>query len=373
MKKIIIISRCSWTLSNFRSGLMRKLVGDGYDVQAGGAAVGNGCEKRIESIGVKFNDLPVNENAISPQSDLSLFWYLYRWYRAEKPAVVHHFTIKPVVYGSIAAKFAGVPKIINTISGLGYSFNADTSLPLRTTVEFLYRIALKCSDFVFFQNYDDLELFRSRRLVSPAKSERLPGSGVDCEHFKPVLGSKRKEMDHVEYLMVARMLKDKGLFEFVSAARAVKAVAPNTRFKLLGKIDARNPLVVSRNTIDSWQKEGVVKYLGEVSDVRPFIGEADVIVLPSYYREGLPRALLEASAMSKPIITTDSVGCRDAVENAVNGLLVPVKDAESLAEAMLKLYRNPDLRDRMGKAGRIRAEREFDEKSVINKIIRKYG
>ena len=349
---------------------MRALKTQGATV-LGAGAVGDGFESKVEALGIPFISLPIDIKSIRLERDVALFWTLYRWYRKEKPDVVHHFTIKPVIYGSIAARLARVPKIVNTVTGLGSAFREDAGW-LRRVVEQLYRVALACAHCTFFQNPDDLEMFLVRRLVQPQKAGLLPGSGVDCAFFSPEIRRRQPSEKSLIFLMVARLLRDKGVYEFVEAARLVKRDFPATQFQMLGGRDERNPTVVPQWELDSWQQEGLVTWLGEVADVRPVVAAADVVVLPSYYREGIPRALLEAAAMEKPLITTDAVGCREVVDEGVNGLLVPVKDATVLADAMIRMLKDPAMRVRMGKAGRKKMERDFDERIVLEKILHTY-
>ena len=371
MRKVLLVSRCAWTLYNFRAGLLSALKKNGYRVVGGGAS-GDGFEQRVEALGVPYVPLRVDRKGINPAADIRLFWQLYRWYRRERPAVVHHFTIKPVIYGSIAARVAGVPKIVNTVTGLGYVFMEEGMAWLRQLVEWGYRIALASAHYTFFQNRDDLQYFLSRRLVSKRKSGLLPGSGVDCSYFTLESLPTRRRPDSITFLMVARLLREKGVYEFVEAARMVKRKYPGSHFQLLGRRDERNPTVIPQSDLARWQAEGVATWLGEVADVRPIVSQSDVVVLPSY-REGTPRALLEAAAMGKPLITTDAVGCREVVSDGVNGFLVPVKDPLALAGAMIKLIEHPGLRELMGKEGRAKVEREFDERVVIGKILDVYN
>ena len=370
-RKLIMVSRCAWTLYNFRSGLMQALKKEGCTVIGGGAG-NDGFRKKVESLGVPFFDLPVDKRGINPSADINLLRALYLWYRKERPDIVHHFTIKPVIYGSIAAKYAGIPKIVNTITGLGYVFTQNDKDWLRQIVHILYRVALKKSDFTFFQNGDDQRYFLSNRLINSQGTFVLPGSGVDCDYFYPRSTNGTGDRHGVAFLMLSRLLKDKGLYEFVEAARIVKKTCHDSRFYLLGRRDERNPSVVPKRELNQWQSEGVVKWLGEVEDVRPVIAKADVVVLPSY-REGVSRSLLEAAAMEKPLITTDAVGCREIVEHGRTGLLVPARDAEALARAMNRMIVNPDERLRMGKEGRQKVEREFDEKIVLKKVFEIYN
>jgi len=369
-KKILLVSRCAWTLYNFRAGLMRALKQQGVIVIGGGAG-GDGFEPRIAALGVPFISLPISKKAINPLADARLFCTLYRWYRRERPHVVHHFTIKPVIYGSLAARLAGVPRVVNTVTGLGFVFTEERLAWLRRLVEWQYRLSLACAHFTFFQNGDDWKLFRARRLISSEKAGLLPGSGVDCQFFAPAAIPEPAAAQPLTFLMVARLLREKGVEEFVEAARRVKCDFPEARFQLLGGRDERNPTVVPQADLERWQAEGLVNWLGEVPDVRPLVGQADVVVLPSY-REGIPRALLEAAAMGKALITTDTVGCREVVDDGVNGLLVPVKDAEALARAMVHLLHNSAVRARMGKAGREKMQREFDERIVVEKTLKVY-
>ena len=370
-KKIILVSRCAWTLYNFRAGLMRVLKKRG-DMVIGGGAGGDGFETNIKALGVPFVSLPVDKKGTNPFGDVQLFWALYRWYRRERPDIVHHFTIKPVIYGSIAARLAKVPKIINTITGLGFVFTGNQIAWLRRLVEHEYRLSLACAHFTFFQNQDDLGLFLACNLVQSWKAGLLRGSGVNCNFFVPYSITNQSSEKPTTFLMVARLLRDKGVYEFVEAARTVKSAFPQVEFQLLGRRDERNPGVVPQMDLERWRSEGIIKWLGDVSDVRPIMADSAVLVLPSYYREGIPRSLLEGAAMGKPVITTDSVGCREVVDDEVNGLLVPVKNAGALAQAMMRMIEHPEMRNRMGKAGREKVLREFDERVVLEKILKIY-
>lgn len=374
LKKIFLVSRCAWTLYNFRAGLIHALKDTGHIVVAAGAG-GDGYESKVESLGIVYVRLPIDKRGMHPGADLKLFWNLYRWYRRERPDIVHHFTIKPVIYGSIAARIAGVPKIVNTVTGLGYVFTEEKGFLLRTVVKLIYRLALSCATFTFFQNKEDQALFLKKHMVSYKKSGLLRGSGVDIKRFSPQYGlNKSKVILHeksLTFLMIARLLRHKGVYEFVEAARLLKLNYKDVKFQLLGGRDERNPSVVSKKDLEIWKKEGVVEWLGEAEDIRPLLADADVVVLPSY-REGTPRSLLEAAAMGKPLVASDVVGCREVVEDGMNGFLVPPKDGVSLAVAMEKMIQNPRLCFQMGMAGREKIVREFDEVKVVEKIINFY-
>jgi glycosyltransferase involved in cell wall biosynthesis len=339
----------------------------------GGAEQRDGFEHKLEDLGLPFVDLPIGARPISPVQDIRFFWSLYRWYRKEKPDVVHHFTIKPVIYGTVAARLAGVPRIVNTITGLGYAFSDDAPKWLTRLVELQYKVVTPFAHQIFFQNPDDMRLFVDRKLCRKDVAVSLPGSGVDTSYYTPAAEKPEKsEPKSTTFLLSARMLRDKGVIEFVEAARTLKSRYSHARFLLLGRRDEMNPAVLSLAELEEWQKDGVVEWLGEVDDVRSVVRSADVMVLPSYYREGTPRSLLEAASMEKPIITTDSVGCREVVENGVTGLLVPPRDVDKLTEAMAYMIDNPNERVRMGVAGRMKVKREFDETIVVTRQLQAY-
>lgn len=259
----------------------------------------------------------------------------------------------------------GIP-VINNVAGLGRVF-IDPGLITRITRN-LYRISLRKSHKVFFQNEDDLSLFINSGLVDARVSERIPGSGVDTQRFAPV--SVIKKGERFSFLLVARMLWDKGVGEYVEAARHLKAKYSHVSWGLLGFLDIQNPSAISREQMQQWVDEGIVNYLGTTDTVSTFLSEADCVVLPSFYREGVPRSLLEAASMAKPIITTDSVGCREVVDNGITGFLVRPRDAQDLAEKMERMIKlTAEERGLMGIKGRDKMIREFDEKIVINRYL----
>lgn len=337
---------------------------------AGGMG-GDGFESKIEQLGVPFNPLPLDQRSMNPWNDIKLFLALYKWYRRERPEVVHHFTIKPVIYGSLAAQLAGVPRIINTITGLGFTFIEENMVWLRRLVKCQYKLALRGSHFTFFQNVDDLQYFVSHRLVHARKTRLAPGSGIDSTWFSPGAAEGKSAEKGTSFLLVARVLREKGVYEFVEAARLVKAEFHDASFVILGRRDELNPSVVPRVDLDRWQAEGIIRWLGEVLDVRSVLAKVDVVVLPSY-REGLPRSLLEAASMAKPIIAADTPGCREVVAHGVNGLLVPVKEVNALAHAMVKMIQHPEMRACMGKLGREKVRQQFEQKHVTEIILNAY-
>lgn len=362
-KKIIIASNTAWSLVNFRSGLIRGLLLNGYNVVA--VAPNDGYAYKLPMLGCRYLPLKMDNKGTHPGRDLALFYQFYKLIKSENPDFFLGYTIKPNIYGSLAASILGVPAI-NNIAGLGVVFTRSGWL--NKLVVQLYRIALLRSKKVFFQNAEDLQLFVSGGLVNAKVADRLPGSGVDLVRFslRPL-----PENSTIRFLLIARMLWDKGVGEFVSAARILKNKGITAEFCLLGFLDVKNPTAINRRQMNAWVDEGIVIYLGVSDDVRTEISQAHCVVLPSFYREGTPRTLLEAAAMGRPIITTDSVGCRDVVDDGVNGYLVKPRDVNDLADKMECVTAVPseDLAQ-MGKNGRAKVEAIFDEKFVINKYLK---
>ena len=366
-KKIVMSVNSAWNIHNFRSGLVKALIRQGYDVMV--MAPEDGYSARLAALGCRFKMLVMDNNGTSPSRDLALLIKYWRVLQSVRPLAYLGYTIKPNVYGSIAAHGLDIP-VINNIAGLGATFIRDTVLT--GLVKRLYRISLSKSRRVFFQNADDRNLFIGAGLTQPGVSEVLPGSGINLQHFAPTMPAPSQDRPF-RFLLVARMLRDKGVEEFAAAARIVRQHLPAVQFQLLGPVDTRNPNAISLDSIMEWEKGGLVQYLKEADDVRPYLSQADCIVLPSY-REGVPHSLLEAAAMARPIIATDVAGCRDVVDDRSNGLLCKVKDAADLAEKMLQMARLPvEQRVRMGAAGRIKVMSQFDEKIVIAKYLSTIG
>jgi len=356
--KIAISANKAWNIANFRAGLIRALQKAGYQVVA--LAPPDDHVSQLKSIGCRFVPVPMDNKGTNPVADAALFLRYYRILRREKPRAFLGYTIKPNIYGSLAAHMLSIP-VINNVSGLGTAFIRDTWVT--QIARLLYRVALRSSRKVFFQNEDDRQLFLDLKLVEVEKTGLLPGSGINLARFRPVENRKAKEHPF-RFLLAARLLYDKGVGEYVAAARIVRRQRPHVTFALLGFLDAENPTAIPRREISRWVQEGIVEYLGTADDVRPYFAEADCIVLPSY-REGTPRTLLEAAAMAKPIIATDVPGCREVVDHGRNGLLCKPKDAEDLARCMIEMIDTPASRRlAMGTAGRKKMENEFDENIV---------
>jgi len=364
-KKILISLNTAWNLLNFRAGLIGGLISSRYEVVA--VAPKDEYVVKLELLGCRFVHLEMDNQGTNPIRDLLLLWRFFRLLKTEKPDLCLFYTVKPNVYGSLASAICGIP-FINNVSGLGAVFIQGGWL--RRFVSALYRLAFRNSNRVFFQNRDDLGLFLENKLVNVELTDVLPGSGINLHRFTPTDDADRKSFNSAfRFLLIARMLKDKGVVEFVNAAQLLKESGVKVEFCLLGFLDVQNPAAISSEQMKEWTDQGFVKYLGVSDDVREHIASADCIVLPSY-REGTPRTLLEAAAMGKPIITTNVVGCKEVVEHGFNGLLCEVKNAQDLAEKMKEmLLLSEDQRRLMGENGRLKMEKEFDENIVIQKYL----
>jgi len=333
---------------------------DGYDVVA--AAPRDKYSKRIEAEGFRYIELPIDNKGTNPVKDLGLMVRLYQIFRTEKPDVILSYTPKPNIYVSIVAGLMSIPNIPN-VSGLGNTFIRQSFIT--RIIKVLYRLALHFPPRVFFQNDDDLRLFVELGLVGEEKVQRIPGSGINTAVFAPEPDAEVKHADIV-FLLVARMLWDKGVGEYVEAARLVRRQYPEARFQLLGFLDVINPQAISRVQMQQWVDEGVIEYLGESDDVKSVILGADCVVLPSY-REGLPRTLLEGASLARPLIATDVPGCRDIVDDGETGYLCELKNGADLADKMTSMLNlSAEERSAMGLRGREKIIREFDEKLVID-------
>lgn len=360
-RTVLLSVNASWNVLNFRMPLIRALQERGDRVVV--LAPDDGDGNRLAQQGVEFIPLRMDRQGVSPLNDLQLLARYRTILASVKPSVFLGYTAKPNIYGSLAAQSLGVPTI-NNVSGLGTAF--IRSGLLTNIVTALYRIAFRRSRTVFFQNLEDLELFVGKRIVSRRQAGLLPGSGIDLEHFRPQPLSHNPAFT---FLLVGRLLWDKGVGEYVEAARKVRSIRPQARFRILGFVDVPNRTAVSRPELDRWIAEGLIEYLPACDDVRPHIAEADCVVLPSY-REGLPRTLLEGAAMAKPLIATDVPGCRGIVSDGLNGFLCNARDAESLADAMVRMIDlDPADRQRLGAAGRQRVETDFDQAIVVGRYL----
>lgn len=364
--RVVVFGGFADSLVNFRGPLLRALVANGHEVTAYAPAASPVVQAKLAEMGVEYRDVPLSRTGLNPVSDLKTFLALISLFRELKPDVLLSYTIKPVIYGSLAARLAGVSAIYSMITGLGYAFasGGGGGKWVGQVAKFLYRSALNGNRRVFFQNPDDRDFFVGAKILARAEQAVLVnGSGVDLQHF----GCVPVPENTPSFLLIARLIKDKGIIEYVEAARLVKCRHPAVQFHLLGPLDS-NPNAISAAQISEWETEGAIIYLGEAADVRPAIAACSVYVLPSY-AEGTPRTVLEAMSMGRAVITTDAPGCRETVVDGVNGFLVPTRDAAALAQAMLDLIEHPESIVRMGKAGRSLAEEKFDVHKVNSAIL----
>ncbi|KMY85066.1 UDP-N-acetylgalactosaminyltransferase / Alpha-1,3-N-acetylgalactosamine transferase PglA putative glycosyltransferase [Candidatus Paraburkholderia calva] len=358
--RIALVCNTAWAIYTYRRGVLRMLTARGAELMI--IAPRDRTFEPLTEMGCRCVELPVASKGTDLHEDLKTLMALYREYRATRPHIVFHYTIKPNIYGSIAAKLAGVPSIAVT-TGLGYTFIQKSRAA--QVAKLLYRFAFRFPREVWFLNKDDHHAFVHENLLAHKdRARRLHGEGVDLDEFAWAPLATREDF---VFILIGRLLWDKGVAEYIEAARSLRLRFPHAHFQLLGPVGVDNPSAISRTDVQKWEREGIVKYLGETHDVRPLIAAADCVVLPSY-REGVPRTLVEASAMGRPIVTTDVPGCREVVEHGVTGLLCEVKSATSLAsqlERMLTL--SAAERVAMAKHGREKVAREFDEKQVVER------
>ena len=372
--KIIVLGNQAKAMSNFWSVLIRHMRKAGHEVVCCAPPGDADAEAVLAAQGARMRHYALDRKGLNPMSDLRTTRELFRLFKEEKPDLLFASTIKPVIYGCMAARAAGVPHIYATITGLGYAFEADTFLKkcVNRLGRLLYRAALSGAEGVFFQNQDDISVFRQSGILGRnARVLTARGTGVDTKRFAPsplpdYTADGRLNGAPV-FLLVARLLEAKGLPEYAEAARLLKARYPDARFQVLGPPE-KGLGSVSMEQMDAWQKQGCIEYLGETRDVRPYVAAAHVLVLPSW-REGTPTSIMEGMSMGRPAVVTDAPGCREVVRNGVNGYLVPLRDPQALAGAMEALITNPEDIARMGQAGRELALSEFDAEKVAARIL----
>ena len=352
--KFLLISPKNRTVWNFRGDLIKSIIDRGYEVTVTGPDTVD--IDKIEALGAKFVEIPMNKNGTNILKDVKYFKNLRRLIKSEKPDVTLGYTVKPVVYGTLAASSAGVKNTNCLITGGGYTFTS-TSLKAKVLgvfVKTLYKTALRKAKNVIFQNPDDLEEFCEKKLVKKEKCFVVNGSGVNMEHF-----SELPMPEETSFFMLSRLLYSKGVKEYLLAAEKVKSEYPEARFYLLGKYETNMQDAVPKDFVEGFIEKGIVKRFEETSDVRPYYEKSSVYVLPSY-REGTPRTVLEAMACGRPVITTDTNGCRETVKDGVNGYLVPVADADKLAEKMILFLKDKSLCAAMGKNSVEYCKEKFD-------------
>jgi glycosyltransferase involved in cell wall biosynthesis len=366
--RLLFVVNWDWFFLSHRLPIARAALGAGYDVSVAAVDTGRGGE--ISAAGLHFLPLELDNGGMNPFHDAALAGRLLRLYRQQDPHIIHHVTIKPTIFGSLAAHLMPRAHVVNAISGLGSIFlGGRRARFVRPGVELLYRGVLRHPrSRTIFQNTDDRDTFVRRRLVEPRRTVLIRGSGVDCTVFSYAPEPAGPPL----VLLPARLLGDKGVREFAAAAAAVRAVRPAVRFALAGAPDPANPSAISADELAAWQRAGTVECWGHRTDMPAVLRAAHVVVLPSY-REGLPKVLLEAAATGRPVVTTDVPGCREVVRHGENGLLVPPRDHRALAAAILELVDDAALRRRQGEAGRRIARREFAVQRVVAEHLELYA
>lgn len=359
MLRILVCSNTSKNIALFRTKLLQELIRQGNEVWV--IAREDDYTDNLKAIGVKFSPLDIKPNGINPFTDLRILYSYYTAFKKINPNLIINYTIKPVIYGGIVNRLLNIP-CISVITGLGSNFVNQTWLTKQ--IMWMYRYSQRKVNKVLFLNPNDAEFFAEHNLIERIKIDRLPGEGVDIQHFHAVPISN---FVNIKFLFIGRIMSDKGIMEFVAAARKIKKLFSNVCFQILGPTDVDNRTAIRKEQLNSWIEEGVIEYLGQASDVRPFIEQAHCIVLPSY-REGIPVSLLEASAMTRAIITTDAPGCKEVIEDGVNGFLCHAKNVDSLYDAIQKfLQLSPELMSEMGQKGRAKVTNEFEHSIVLKK------
>ncbi|MET3008695.1 glycosyltransferase family 4 protein [Stenotrophomonas koreensis] len=358
--KIVLFANTDWYLYNFRRSLALALREAGYDVLL--VSPDGPYGEKLRALGLRWEPVPMDRSSLNPLREALVLVHLARLFRREQPDIVHGFTIKCAVYGSLAARMAG----------MGYVFisNSFKARVLRPIVRLLLRLALGGGGArLILQNPDDVALFEQAALVDSTQVRLIPGSGVDCSRF--AARQPRNSDGPLRVLLAARLLWDKGIAEYIEAARQLRGQGRPLQFLLAGDPDPGNPAAVDEATVRGWVADGTVEWLGHVDDMPALFASVDMVVLPSY-REGLPKGLIEAAACALPLVTTDVPGCREVVSDGVDGLLVPARDADALARAIARLQDDPELAQRLGEAARAKALAEFDERIVIARTMAVY-
>lgn len=375
--KFVLISNNLTSVKNFRTDLLVDIANRGYEVHIFAPDLRSFLDEKkfLEEKNFILHEIALQRTGTNPIADLKTTYSIYKLLKKIKPEVVLGYTIKPVIYGTLAAYLARVPKRYTLISGLGFAFQTHEDSEklgfIKKIINFLYKSALKRATTVFFQNFDDKLLLSKVGILNElTPSVIVNGSGVNIEHFyEAPLNLDENTNNYIpSFLMVARLLKDKGVKEYIQAARKIKALYPNAIFNLVGSID-ENPAAITQSELDEWVEEGIIQYWGQMADVRPAIEKSNIFVLPSY-REGIPRAVLEAMSMARPIITTNAPGCKETVIEGSNGFLVEVKSINDLVDAMTKFIGDPNLVEIMGKNSRQIILEKYDVRKVNQHMIK---
>ena len=369
VKKFLFVINSDWGFLLYRTPLAIAAKNKGIQVWV--ASPDTGDANKIIAMGFNFIELPMSRKGVNILNEFFTFLRILKIYYQLKPDLIHHVTIKPIIYGTIASAILNKAFVVNAISGLGFTFSSGSSSRLlKFLVKNLLKISLKYQKSkIIFQNPDDFNLFIENKLISSNQGVLIKGSGVDCKVFSPSLSDFNKEKI---VILPSRMIVEKGIYEFVDAARLLHLEFPNVRFVLVGKIDSGNPSSIDYFEIMAWEKEGILEWWGHQSDMVTVLNKGTMVVLPTFYGEGLPKVLLEAAACSKPIISTNVPGCKEIVRHEVNGLLIPPKDEVALAEAIRRLLDNPEFAKQLGENGREIVKNEFSEELVVEKTFEVY-
>jgi len=360
--KIVILASTSWNLYNSRLDLVKELCEHQHDIIL--LAPQDEYSQLLIDEGYQWVDLPLEPRGEKIFQELATIVRLIMYYRKTKPDLVNHYTPKGVIYGSIAAKLAGIEKIVNTITGLGYVYSGNASKVLKRMVTFLYRISLKNTTTIF-QNPDNRDFFCQTGIVSETNSHLVRGSGIDMKRFQP---TSEPENDQV-VILPARFVEEKGIRTFVTAAEIVKSKQIPIRFVLVGKIFEDHPTSIKQEELTGWVSAEIVEWWGWHTEMEKIYPLTNVVCLPTYYQEGIPKALIEAAACGRPLIATNVPGCREIVQEGVNGFLIPPRDPAALAEAVVKLMSDRKLRETMGERGREVVISNYSMETIINKYF----
>jgi glycosyltransferase involved in cell wall biosynthesis len=367
--KAVLLANTAWYLYNFRISLAHALKERGWELVL--VSPPDEYAKKLQEKGFTWRPISMTRRGFNPFVELSTINELVKLYREIQPDVVHHFTVKPVIYGSLAARRVRVPTIINAVTGLGYLFidQGVRGKLLQKLIGYLYRISIRPSSVrVVFQNSDDQNVFLSSGWVRREQAVLIPGSGVDINTFSPLPEPESRNV----VLMVGRMLWDKGVGVFVEAVRLLQGKGVDADFVLVGASDLGNPRAVPTSQLESWEQEGLIQWLGHQDDMPEIYARSMMVVLPTTYREGIPRTLIESAASGRPLIATDMPGCREVIQDGINGLLVPPNDPARLAGAIEKLLENSELRSSMGQAGRQMVIEKFSNQRIVEETLRLY-
>ncbi len=360
------MANTSWSIYNFRLGLIKELQNLGFQILV--IAPLDEFSAKLREMGCDFIPIKLESYGVNPFGDIGIIFQLRSIYLKHHPNIIFHYTIKPNIYGSIAAKWCNIPSIAIT-TGLGVLSTFDNKFSNKIALA-LYRLAGALTNEMWFLNESNRQDFTEKNIIPLEKAHLLPSEGVDTEWFKPTLNSEKSSKTHLNFLFAGRLIRDKGIYEFVEAARLITKKYPKAKFQILGFVNMKNPSSISAIQLKQWESERIISYLGETTDVRPYLDAADCVLYPSYYGEGLSRILLEAAAMAIPIITTDSTGCREVVVPNISGFLSKPRNISDLVQNIERfICLTKEKREKMGKKARQHVKNNFDETIVISLYI----